>query len=236
VTNRLVVFALSAVLALALAVPALGGPGNPVADMSASALTTAKKALKTAKAAQKSAKTAQTTANAAKTAAAGAQSTANGASSAANSANSAAGDAKAAAADAANKATAAQGSADGAKSTADSAKAAADAAKSAADAAQSAANAAQTSADNANANANTRLSTTHHVNSTAQTNGLAAIACDTGRITGGGYTIAGTDRNKVTVTLNSDYGNGWLVQTTDIVGQTATTWTTTANAVCATTS
>jgi hypothetical protein len=70
--RRYSVLGLSLVLALALAVPAMGGPSNPVASVSADALTVAKKALKKAKTAQK-------TANAAQSAANGAQGTANSA-------------------------------------------------------------------------------------------------------------------------------------------------------------
>jgi len=66
-----------------MAVPALGGPGNPVASISASAKSTANKALKKAKAAQK-------TANAAQSAANGAQTTANAANAAASKAQTAA--------------------------------------------------------------------------------------------------------------------------------------------------
>jgi hypothetical protein len=104
--KRYTVLALSVVFALALAVPALGGPTNPIASVSASVKSIATKALKKAKAAQKTAntalsdanaaqsdannaskaaKTAQTTANEAKTAAATAQTTANNALSVANS-------------------------------------------------------------------------------------------------------------------------------------------------------
>ena len=103
--SRYVVLSLSVVLALALAVPALGGPTNPLASISASVKQTANKALKkaknaqttansalavagaaqsdatkagtSAKNAQTTANTALTTANSAKTAAAAAQTTAN---------------------------------------------------------------------------------------------------------------------------------------------------------------
>jgi hypothetical protein len=96
--SRYTVLFLSLVLALALAVPALGGPMNPIASISSSAKSIANKALKKAKAAQKTANTAlstantanatagtaqteakkaQTTAETAKTAAAAAQTTAN---------------------------------------------------------------------------------------------------------------------------------------------------------------
>lgn len=61
--RRYAVLGLSVFLALALAVPALGGPTNPVASISASAKSIANKALKKAKAAQQTANTANGTAN-----------------------------------------------------------------------------------------------------------------------------------------------------------------------------
>jgi hypothetical protein len=61
--RRYAVLGLSVFLALALAVPALGGPSNPVASISASAKSIANKALKKAKAAQQTANTANGTAN-----------------------------------------------------------------------------------------------------------------------------------------------------------------------------
>jgi multidrug efflux pump subunit AcrA (membrane-fusion protein) len=96
--KRLLVLGLSAVLAVSLAVPALGGPSNPIAHASASAKSIAKKALKkskkaikkakqaqaTADGAQTSADQAQTTADAAQTAAEGAQTTADAAQASAN--------------------------------------------------------------------------------------------------------------------------------------------------------
>jgi hypothetical protein len=97
-SKRYVTFGFTVLMALALAVPALGGPTNPVARASASASSTAKKALKAAKKAQTTANSAQTTANSASKAAAAAQTSANSASSAAGSANSAASAASSAAA------------------------------------------------------------------------------------------------------------------------------------------
>ncbi len=110
--TRYVLLAATAVLAITVAVPAFGGPSNPVADTFASAKKTAKKALKKANKANKAAKSAQG-------AAAAAQSTADGAQAAA---------------------AAAQTTADQAVTDAASAKAAADAAQSSADSAQSSAN------------------------------------------------------------------------------------------------
>jgi len=109
--KRYSVLGLSLILALALAVPALGGPSNPIASVSADAKTIAEKALKQAKAAKKAAKAAQNTAN---------------------SANATAGSASTAAAKAQKAAETAQGTANTAQSTATSAKAAADSAKAAA--------------------------------------------------------------------------------------------------------
>lgn len=95
--SRYVVLFLSVVLALALAVPALGGPTNPIASISASVKQTANKALKKAKNAQNTANSAlaaagaaQATANDASAAAKKAQTSANTAQTTANSAKSAA--------------------------------------------------------------------------------------------------------------------------------------------------
>jgi hypothetical protein len=96
--RRYFVLALSGVLAISLAVPALGGPGNPVA----STAVTAAKALKKAKAANRAAQAAQGTANTA-------LSTANQANTSASQAN--------------NAAAAAQADADAAQTSADAANA-----------------------------------------------------------------------------------------------------------------
>lgn len=104
--NRYLILGLSTFLAVALAVPALGGPSNPIADGAASAKKTAKKALKKAKKANQAAKAAQSSADAAQLSADGAQSTADGAQSAAEAAQA--------------SADAAQASADAAQATADS--------------------------------------------------------------------------------------------------------------------
>jgi hypothetical protein len=105
--RRYAILGLAVFLALALAVPALGGPSNPVANISATAKGIANKALKKAK-------TAQNTAN-------GAQNTANTANSTANSALT---EAKKGVTNAAT----AQNTANGAKAAAAAAQAAADAA------------------------------------------------------------------------------------------------------------
>lgn len=83
---RYTVLGLSVVLALALAVPALGGPSNPIAH-TASALSKAKKAIRLANAAQSTANTANSTANTALSTANQAKSAAAAAQTAANNAN-----------------------------------------------------------------------------------------------------------------------------------------------------
>lgn len=103
--NRNLVLGLTAFLALALAVPALGGPSNPVASSAVSL----KKVKKKANAALAAAAAAQATADQAKTAASGAQTTANTANTNANQAKTAA--------------AAAQASADAAQLSADAANA-----------------------------------------------------------------------------------------------------------------
>lgn len=106
-SRRYAVLGLSIVFALALAVPALGGPSNPIASTSATVKQTANKALKKAK---------------------NAQNTANSALSVANSAQSDAGKAQSDATKALSEAKKAQTSASTAQSSANAAKAAADAA------------------------------------------------------------------------------------------------------------
>lgn len=106
-SKRYAVLGLSVFLALALAVPALGGPSNPVASVSAGAKSIANKALKKAKQAQQTANAANaaasaasSTANSALNEAKKAQTTANTAQSSANSAKAIAEEAKTAAANA----------------------------------------------------------------------------------------------------------------------------------------
>jgi hypothetical protein len=106
-SRRYLVLGLAVVLALALAVPAFGGPTNPLSNLAASSKTVAAKALKTAKAAKKSAAAAsaaagaaQSTANEAKKKAETAQTAATGAQTTANTALSTANSAKATAAEA----------------------------------------------------------------------------------------------------------------------------------------
>jgi hypothetical protein len=89
-SKRYAVLGMSVFLALALSVPALGGPSNPVASTSATAKALAKKALRKANRAQRTANQANGKANQALSNAASAQSTANGAQNSADNAQQAA--------------------------------------------------------------------------------------------------------------------------------------------------
>jgi hypothetical protein len=110
--KRYALFGMTALVAISLAVPAFGGPGNPVANTFASAKGTAKKALKAAKAAQTSADNAQTSADKAQNAADKAQTTADGAQTTATQAKTAAATAQTSADQANTAAQAAQATAD----------------------------------------------------------------------------------------------------------------------------
>lgn len=201
--KRYTVLGLSIVLALALAVPALGGPTNPVASISASAKSIAVKALKKAKAAQ-------ATANSALSAAANAQSDANKAESDAQKAQTTATNAQKAASTAQGTATTAQATATTAQNTA---------------------NAAKTAAAAAENNANNRVIDSHEViGPVSASNNVspksASADCPSNEpVLGGGYFLGG-ESNKVTVT-GSDaqlYGHGWIATGTAISGFTPT-WT-----------
>lgn len=211
-SKRYAVLGLSVFLALALAVPAFGGPSNPIAGASASVKSIANKALKKAKAAQK---------------------TANGANATANAALSEAKTAR-------DEAKKAQTTADTAKKTADGAKSTADAAKSTADAAKSTADAASAAAAQAEANANTRIKDSTQVvgESSGESNTaskFASAGCGSGQpVLGGGFSVGG-ENNKVTVTQSEEqlYGGGWFVAAQAIAGQNPT-WSITAIAICGT--
>jgi membrane protein involved in colicin uptake len=110
--RRYALFGMTALLAVALTVPAFGGPDNPVADTFASAKSTAKKALKKAKQANKAAKTAQTTADGAQGSADAAQAAADTAQTSANTAQTSADTAQTTADNAGTAAAAAQATAD----------------------------------------------------------------------------------------------------------------------------
>ena len=211
--KRYTVLGLSVVLALALAVPALGGPSNPVASISASVKSTANKALKKAKAAQTAANNAQATAN---------------------SASSAAGEAQKDANTAGTTAKAAQTAANTALSTANTAKSAADSAKTAAAAAQASANSAKATADTALATANSKMSGEVHVEG-EEGAGVSFANCPTGKVpTGGGYIITGANNNAATPIESTQYGNSWLVIAEQIEGTAGASWGTVATVNCAT--
>jgi hypothetical protein len=203
-SKRYFVLGLSVVLALALAVPAFGGPSNPIANISASAKKTANKALKKAKAAQK---------------------TANSALSTANSANSTANSANTTAKAAQDEAKKAQTTANGAQTSANSAKAIADAAKAAAEAAEANAN---TRVSGIYFNFGTSSA-----EDTEVTKNASAFCDGEDDATGGGYAIAGAGAKSITVTTETPtlYGDGWFVTGQAISG--TPTWQIQANAVCA---
>jgi hypothetical protein len=207
--NRYLVFGLSIILALALAVPALGGPTNPIASLSASAKSIANKALKKAKTAQKKAESAQKKAESAQTSANNAQTTA-------NTANTAAGKA--------------QTTANGAQTSATAASTAAKAAQTAADKAQATANEAKGLA--LEAFTKTDFESGSPDSGSGET-AIAAAGCAEGfEPTGGGFVLAGTDSNKVRVDLSSQYLNGWIVSAENIAGHAGENWELSATVSC----
>lgn len=218
--KRYTVLGLSVFLAIALAVPALGGPTNPVANISASAKGIANKALKKAKAAEKTANSALTTANSAQT-------TANSADTDAKSAGSSATTALNEAKKAQTSAAAAQASAAGAQASANTA--------------QTTANSAKAAAEAANANANNRIKESVEVVGTANpssgtdttTSKGAGAECPAGQfVLGGGFFVNG-ESNKVTVTSSNPaliYGNGWFSNGEAISG--TPTWSIQTDVMC----
>jgi membrane protein involved in colicin uptake len=211
--KRYTVLGLSVFLALALAVPALGGPSNPVASVSASVKSIANKALKKAKAAQGAAEAAQSTANSASSAASSAQKEAGAAQKTANTA---------------------QGTATTAQSTANAAKTAAATAQTTANTAQTAANTAKSAADNALNVANGKMSGEVRVEGEAGTT-FGVAGCPSGKVpTGGGFIITGADNDAATVTESTQYLSGWIVFASQIEGTTGSSWGTVATVNCAT--
>lgn len=204
--KRYTVLGLSLFLALALAVPALGGPSNPIASVSASVKSIANKALKKAKTAQATAEAAQATANSASSAASGAQKDAN----------------------------AAQKTANTAQGTATTALSTANAAKTAAANAQTSANTAKTAADNAQTTANSKMSGEVQVEGEEGTT-FGIAGCPSGKVpTGGGFIITGANNNSATVTESTQYGSAWIVFAKQINGVAGTSWGTVATVNCAT--
>jgi membrane protein involved in colicin uptake len=217
--KRYSVLGLSLVLALALAVPAFGGPSNPIASVSADAKTIAERALKQAKAAKKAAKAARATANSAGDAAGAASSAAAKAQKTAESAQGTANTAKTSADSAKTTATTAQNTANTAKATADSAK--------------TAAAAAQAAADSAKAIAETKMSDPSQVEGEGGTTASAA-GCGDKTPTGGGFIVLGNDNDAATVTQSTQYLSGWIVLADQIEGTTGTSWEVIATVNCAT--
>jgi membrane protein involved in colicin uptake len=204
-SKRYAVLGLSVFLALALAVPALGGPTNPVASISASAKATANKALKKAKAAQN---------------------TANSALSAASSAQSDANSAKSEAGKALNEAKKAQTTATSAQTTANTAKTAADAAKTAADNAN--ANANTRVKESTEVAEEVAASTT-----TPKFTSVSCPSGDP--VLGGGFSVGGeSNKVTVTASEEQLYGGGWFTDASTINGQGTPSWSLVVVAVCGT--
>jgi hypothetical protein len=208
--NRYLVLGLSVILALAFAVPALGGPTNPVASISATAKQIAQKALKKANKAQKTATAAQTAANNAQSAANSAQSSANGAKSTADKAQ--------------TSATAANTAAGKAQTTANTALTTANAAAAAAKAAQDTANTKVTKGTNFEEGEDVAAS---------GGSALAVAGCPSGeQPSGGGYAISGTDATKARVGLSSQYLSAWIVEADNISGLAGNNWALSSIAIC----
>jgi len=214
--RRYVVLSLAAVLALALTVPAFGGPTNIV-----SALTKVKKT------ANKALKQAQ----AASAAAAAAQSTASAAGSSADAAGKAAKSAQTTANEGVTLAKAAQTTANSALSTANSAKTDAAGAKATADAAAAAAAAAQATADSKFGQV---VTVTGPASALNKSNGLSFAECPAGSsLTGGGYRTSGGGVSETVPFWNGPYGNAWLADMEGIGGEAAATWSVVGLAQCA---
>lgn len=206
--RRYVVLSLAAVLALALSVPAFGGPTNIVSALT-NVKKTANKALKQAKAANAAAAAAQTTANTAE--------------SDASAASSAAKKAQTTATEGVTAAKAAQTTANSALGTANSAKADAAAAKTAAAAAQA----------TANSKFGSTFTETGESSGVSANTATVVSVCPSGSaVTGGGYSLAGTGAREVVSTFNGPYGVAWIAAAGRIPGG-ANTWEITAFAQCA---
>ena len=223
--KRYVVLGLTVVLALALAVPAFGGPANPLSQGLASVKKTANKALKNAKAAKK-------TANAALAAA-------ESASAGVKTAEGNIGKANTEIKKLQTAVTTAQSTADGASQAAKAAQTSADGAQGAANGAKAIAEEAKAAAAAAEANANTRLKGSVQVvgetSASNESTKFASATCAEGQPTlGGGYAMGGA-ANKAVVTLSEKnlYNDGWFVGSQQIAGQ-AGSWTIQAFAICGT--
>jgi hypothetical protein len=206
-SKRYAILGLSVVFALALAVPALGGPSNLIAKTSANVKKTANKALKNANSAKK-------TANAALSAAGSAQSDANKAQS----------EAVKALTEAKKGVTAAAA----AQTTANTAKSTADAAKTAAAAAEANANSRLKGAVQVFGESSGEATTITRA---------ASVSCTGRPVLGGGFSVGGAaNKVTVTQSEEQLYGGGWFVIGQTIAGQGTPSWSITAVAVCGTTS
>lgn len=225
--KRYAVLGLSVFLALALAVPAFGGPSNPIASISASVKSTANKALKKAKSAEKTAKTALSTANAANSAAGTAGSDAKKAQTTASSAQ--------------TTANTAQSEAKKAQTTANEAKANAATAKAAADAAQGTANTAKAVAEEAKAEAAEGIKFSSEAIGTANpstgtnttTPKSASAECEPDEeVLGGGFFVNGESEKVAVHTSNPQvfYANGWFAEGAAITG--TPTWSIQVDVMC----
>lgn len=204
-SKRYFVLGLSVVLALALAVPALGGPSNPIASISASVKQTANKALKQSKQAKKLANTANSNAKKAQETAEGAKAAADGA----------------------------KAAADGAKTAADGAKTAASGAQSTANGAKKIAEEANANANARieGSYANFGEATLEDTGTTK----FAGAECDSvsDPILGGGFFVGGTGNNNVTVNgseIDPLYGDSWFVAAEAISGTPS--WSLQASILC----
>lgn len=203
--RRYAVLGLSIMFALALAVPALGGPSNPIASTSASVKQTANKALKKAKAAQNTA----------------------------NSALSSAGSAQSQATQALNEAKKAQTAAGAAQTAANSAQSTANTAKSTADAAKAAAAAAEANA-NTRVKESTQVSeSVAESTTTPKFTSVSCPSGDP--VLGGGFSVGGeSNKVTVTSSEEQLYGGGWFADASTINGQGTPEWSLVVVAVCGT--
>lgn len=202
--KRYVVLGLSVVLALALAVPAFGGPTNPISKSIASVKKTATKALKTAK-------TAQNTANSALSAATAAQNEVGKAN---------------------TEIKKLQTSVTGAQNSANSANTAAAGAKKLAEEAKAAAAAAEANA-NTRIKGSTQIFSETSASSEATKFASVECGAGQPTL-GGGFVLGGAvNKAVVTLSEKNLYNDGWFVSSQQINGQ-AGNWTIQAVAMCGT--
>jgi hypothetical protein len=209
--KRYVILGLSVVLALALAVPAFGGPTNPLSGGLASVKKTANKALKNANAAKKTAKSALSAAESATAGVKGVETDVNKQQTEIKKLQ--------------TSVTTAQTTANGATTAAAGAKKLAEEAKAAAAAAE------------ANANSRIKDSIERFGTTTAasESTKFASASCEANEPTlGGGYEVGGA-ANKAVVTFQQEnlYNDGWFVGSQQINGQ-AGAWSLRAIAICGT--